>query len=279
MAWIEFHQALVTHRKLYALAKTLKVRRSHAAGHLAFLWTWAVDNAPDGDLTDVDPNVIKDAADWPKDADAFLAALRSSGFVDADSRLHDWSDYAGRLADKRAANAERMRCARRGHDPCTCAKRAPNVRRTTAERAGLQNSTQQNTTEPSPSPSPSARAAHDDDPGLTRIIRAFDGLTGRPSVNPHVLRQLEDWRAAGVWSYQGQAAEWFEAACEDAARQGATKLSYVLAILEHWQAEGHGFRCACRKGGGRQGEPANQSADAIADEIAASMKTEYRGPA
>lgn len=37
------------------------------------------------------------------------AALRTSGFVDADRRLHDWGDYTGRLIDQRAANRERQR--------------------------------------------------------------------------------------------------------------------------------------------------------------------------
>ena len=36
-------------------------------------------------------------------------ALRTSGFVDADGRLHDWGDYTGRLIDQRAANRERQR--------------------------------------------------------------------------------------------------------------------------------------------------------------------------
>lgn len=35
--------------------------------------------------------------------------LRTSGFVDADWRLHDWGDYTGRLIDQRAASRERQR--------------------------------------------------------------------------------------------------------------------------------------------------------------------------
>ena len=37
------------------------------------------------------------------------AALRTSGFVDFDGQLHDWSDYTGRLIDQRAASRERQR--------------------------------------------------------------------------------------------------------------------------------------------------------------------------
>lgn len=42
-------------------------------------------------------------------ADALAAALRTSGFVDFDGQLHDWSDYTGRLIDQRAASRERQR--------------------------------------------------------------------------------------------------------------------------------------------------------------------------
>ena len=40
---------------------------------------------------------------------ALAAALRTSGFVDFDGQLHDWSDYTGRLIDQRAASRERQR--------------------------------------------------------------------------------------------------------------------------------------------------------------------------
>ena len=113
MAWFEFHQSLVTHRKLYALAGKLGVSRPTAAGHLAFLWAWALDNAPTGDLSKVDPHVIKLAADWPKKADVFCTALREAGFLDADGSLHDWWMYAGRLVEQREKDAERKRMSRR----------------------------------------------------------------------------------------------------------------------------------------------------------------------
>ena len=35
--------------------------------------------------------------------------MPSSGFVDFDGQLHDWSDYTGRLIDQRAASRERQR--------------------------------------------------------------------------------------------------------------------------------------------------------------------------
>ena len=87
MAWIELHQALPQHRKLLAL-----------------------DNAPDGDLSALPPRQLAEICQFnARRAGELAAALRTSGFVDADGRLHDWGDYTGRLIDQRAANRERQR--------------------------------------------------------------------------------------------------------------------------------------------------------------------------
>ena len=51
MAWIELHQSLPQHRKLLALRDALGVRTPAAIGHMCLLWLWALDNAPDGDLS------------------------------------------------------------------------------------------------------------------------------------------------------------------------------------------------------------------------------------
>lgn len=114
MAWFEFHQSLTTHRKLYAMASKLRSRRSATAGYLAFLWSWALDNAPDGDLTDIDDEAIKLAADWPRGAGEFISALRESGFLDTGERrmLHDWDDYAGRLMYQRERNRKNAQAHR-----------------------------------------------------------------------------------------------------------------------------------------------------------------------
>lgn len=111
MAWIELHQALPQHRKLLALRDALRLRTPAALGHMCLLWLWALDNAPDGDL--VRPcrrgSWQRSASSTRAGAGELAAALRTSGFVDADGRLHDWGDYTGRLIDQRAANRERQR--------------------------------------------------------------------------------------------------------------------------------------------------------------------------
>lgn len=111
MAWIEMHQSLPTHRKTLALSDALKIEPVHAVGHLACLWMWALDNAPNGDLAGVGARTIARAAHWKKSADAFVAAMTSAGFIE-DERIHDWPDYAGRLLERRRRDADRKRTGR-----------------------------------------------------------------------------------------------------------------------------------------------------------------------
>lgn len=92
-------------------------------------WLWALDNAPDGNLTEISKKTIGFAAQFSKTPEKFVQAMISSGWFDNTDeglKIHDWEDYAGRIVQKRADNKERMRNAR-----------AANVRRTDTERVGL----------------------------------------------------------------------------------------------------------------------------------------------
>jgi len=112
MAWIEIHQTLPRHRKIISMSAALDVQRMSCVGHMISLWCWALDNAPDGDLSDTGDVVIATAAEWPGDADQFLAALIKVGFLDQDGNtltIHNWYQYAGRLIERRLKDAERKR--------------------------------------------------------------------------------------------------------------------------------------------------------------------------
>lgn len=110
MAWIELHQTLPQHRKLLALRDALGLRTPAALGHMCLLWLWALDNAPDGDLSALPARQLAEICQFNERRAGDLAvALRTSGFVDADWRLHDWGDYTGRLIDQRAQSRERQR--------------------------------------------------------------------------------------------------------------------------------------------------------------------------
>ncbi|MBX5476780.1 MAG: hypothetical protein IRZ18_06625 [Clostridia bacterium] len=120
MAWLESHQELRDHPKTKRLARMLGISLPAAIGHLHLLWWWAMDYAPDGDISDYDAYDIADAAGWEGEPEAFLDALincgpgDSPGFVERDEfgmRLHDWDDYGNQYKERQAA-AERKRRSR-----------------------------------------------------------------------------------------------------------------------------------------------------------------------
>lgn len=127
MAWIESHQSLATHRKLLKLCALLSARKPTVIGHLHLLWWWCLDNAPSGDLTDIDSHIIADVMCWELDPDKLVSFLVEAGWLDDKNgklTVHDWHDFAGKLMDRREWNAQRMR-----------EKRAAHVHRTNSERA------------------------------------------------------------------------------------------------------------------------------------------------
>jgi len=115
MAWIEAHQGLLQHRKTFLLAEALDVSRHAAVGYLITFWQWALDNAPEGDLTKSPPGAIAVGVEWGGDPLALIDALVTAGWADregASLTIHNWWKYAGRLIDRRKANAERVRAYR-----------------------------------------------------------------------------------------------------------------------------------------------------------------------
>lgn len=127
MAWIESHQTLARHPKTLHLAALLKTSKPTVLGHLHLLWWWALDYAPDGDLSAFDARTIAEAAEWRRDPDVFLDALVQSRWLDDERTVHDWYDYAGRLIEQRAANRERMRKSRSRNVRRTEPARSPHV--------------------------------------------------------------------------------------------------------------------------------------------------------
>lgn len=153
MAWIELHQTLPTNRKTMRFKRLLKIKTPQAVGHMCMLWLWAIDNAPDGDLSPFGADEIAEAGGYTgKDPHAFVDALVGAGFVDDDGTslmIHEWYDYVGNLVDKRAItkaqNRERaqryrdkrkqMRVTERDAE----APRNADVTRDERERAALRN--------------------------------------------------------------------------------------------------------------------------------------------
>lgn len=171
--WLELHIGLRDHPKTARLRRRLGVSLPQAIGHVVLTWTWAVRYAPTGDLSRFDGDVIADAAGWEDDAGQFVRAMIAAGFLDEDLCIHDWDAYAGRLQDRRAANAKRMKDARermRGttnsHDPDeTRAAHATGTR--AAHVQGLPDRTGQNLTEPDRTPPPNPLRTAEGEPALT----------------------------------------------------------------------------------------------------------------
>ncbi len=103
MAWITSSQELRYHPKTKRLARRLDLSPAAAIGHLHCLWWWAVDYAPDGDLSDLEDWEIADAAGYEGDSVDFVMALVYSGFLDNNEEgrlyIHDWSEHAGQTIE------------------------------------------------------------------------------------------------------------------------------------------------------------------------------------
>ena len=71
-----------------------------AVGLLVSLWTWAIQNAYNGDLSGCSNRSIAEACLWKKKPETLVNALIKAGFLDADKKLHDWDEYACLLIDQ-----------------------------------------------------------------------------------------------------------------------------------------------------------------------------------
>ena len=111
MAWLQVHQTLKDHRKLFDAADELEIAPPHMMGLLVSFWLWALDNAPTGNLDDITPRMIARAAQWDGDAEKLSNALIRAGWIDETDdgkrEIHDWYEYAGKLIDQRQAEKER----------------------------------------------------------------------------------------------------------------------------------------------------------------------------
>ena len=156
MAGVEVHQSLREHRKLYSCADDLDIEPVLLLGMLVSLWLWALDNTPDGGLDNISNRTIARATRWPeKKADQLMTALINNGWIDRTEggglALHDWSEYGGKLTERRAT--DRARKQRKNAEGRKNSGGIP----AEEDRSGngnpplhyttLQNTTEQNTTE------------------------------------------------------------------------------------------------------------------------------------
>lgn len=109
MAWIESHQEVGRHPKTKRLARLLGEKMAAAIGYLHLLWWWAIDYAPDGDLSKYAPEDVADGVGWDGEPTRLLSALKESGWVDENGAIHDWWEYGGKLIAKRKEDSARKK--------------------------------------------------------------------------------------------------------------------------------------------------------------------------
>ncbi|MFL5688685.1 MAG: hypothetical protein ACJ77I_06820 [Chloroflexota bacterium] len=130
--WLESHADLRDHPKVDLLMDLLAVTRRDACGLLHFIWWRTLTYAPSGDLSDFTDGQIARWADWDGDPGHLVSALKTAGFMDASRTIHDWEDFAGRWIDRRNADADRKREARKAaagrSNGSTNGSAAPDVR-------------------------------------------------------------------------------------------------------------------------------------------------------
>ena len=116
--WFKLYQSRAKHPKTLRLAALIQQDRRYTCGLLDDLWTWGLDAADRlGRLNRLAPEDIAMALDYPPKKGKWLVdALVQSGFFDVDADgtyvLHDWDEYAGKLNDARAKDADRKRTER-----------------------------------------------------------------------------------------------------------------------------------------------------------------------
>lgn len=194
--YIESHQSIRNHPKVKKAARLAGISEPEMIGRLHFLWWWAIDYAPDGDVTKYSAEDIESAVDWTGIPYAFYNALVDCGFnghcgllekIDGTVIIHDWHKYGGKIIDNREKDAERKRNGRRtstGHPediqlPSDVDKiREDNIR-------------EENTTEANP-----YQAA------LSRLEKRFSELTGIP-LPPRTTLHDKKSSATGWWNPLG----------------------------------------------------------------------------
>ena len=117
--WIQVYSNLPQHPKTSRLADELGLSSAAlnpnvlAVGLLVSLWTWAIQNAYNGDLSGCSARSIAEACLWKKKPETLVKALISTGFLDQDMRLHDWDEYACLLMEqeenRRAKTRDRVK--------------------------------------------------------------------------------------------------------------------------------------------------------------------------
>lgn len=127
--YVELQDNFRRNKKVVRLARTLGIKRAEARGLLTGLWTELLTQAPDGDLTGLDPEEVEEMADWEGEPGTLYRALldeRPAGeeprhrFIERTGArlvIHDWEEHTKGL--KRASYMREYRANRKSEDANT----------------------------------------------------------------------------------------------------------------------------------------------------------------
>lgn len=109
MAWIECHDTIWDHHKLYRLCTAVNQPDYAVVGRLVSLWHFVLQNAwRDSNLEPWGDAVIEQKSRWDGEKGVWIKALRDCGFMDG-FIVHGWLKRAGRLVADRRRNERRKK--------------------------------------------------------------------------------------------------------------------------------------------------------------------------
>lgn len=128
MNWIEFHANLRDHWKIDRLKDILKVPYTQALGIMGCLWTWAADQAQNGDLSRFTDTEIARASRYESPSEGFKDTLKKCGLIDPNGKIHDWNRHGIRvLKSSRKRQKEYRKTLRNGSITKTQLSRPSNL--------------------------------------------------------------------------------------------------------------------------------------------------------
>ena len=133
MAYAQVKFEIFGHIKTRKTSKALGIKPVHLVGHLAALWAWAIESAPDGDLSDCEPDDIAAAALWEGNPNRFCDQLAANSWLIPSERnpdrlaINDWFDHTGNWLLNRAKAKKRKDKWKEKNVPGTFLERSENA--------------------------------------------------------------------------------------------------------------------------------------------------------
>lgn len=110
MLWIKSYQATDRDPQTRKFCRLTGLDIPRAVGSLHMIWWWALDWAPDGNISKFEPVDLADAAHFDGDPAAFFDALVQSGYVSKTLEGHeivDWHNIGGQVIEGRKKAAQK----------------------------------------------------------------------------------------------------------------------------------------------------------------------------